>query len=91
MRSAALALRPSLANVGWPPGPPPRDDPHEALDEALALAAYNGRLEMMEWLLSRGARVDGTTQLGMTARQLAGLAERSEVVRWLDDRGAARG
>jgi hypothetical protein len=57
-RGGPAADRPNLADVGWPPGAPPRADPQEALDEALALATYNGRLEAMERLVARGASVD---------------------------------
>jgi hypothetical protein len=87
LRSAAFAERPNLADVGWPPMPPPRDDPQEVLDEAFALAAFSGRLEAMELLLARGAHVDGRAH-GLTAVHFAIVAGRLDVVRRLLDRGA---
>jgi ankyrin repeat protein len=88
LRPEALALRPNLADVGWPPAPPPRDDPQEALDEAFALAAYNGRIEAMARLLETGASVDGAAHLGLTALHFAVIARRLDVARWLVERGA---
>jgi hypothetical protein len=88
LRPEALRLRPNLSDVGWPPAPPPRDDPRDALDEALALAAYNGRLEATELLLARGASADGEVQPGLSALRLARLAGRDDVVRLLLQRGA---
>ena len=56
LRPEAAAHRPNLADVGWQPGLPSRDDPQAILDEALGHAAHNGRTEAVEWLLDRGAR-----------------------------------
>ena len=88
LRREALRLRPNLADVGWPPAPPPRDDPQEALDEAFALAAYNGRVEAMGWLLERGASVDGAAHLGLTALHFSVIRRRVDVARWLVEHGA---
>ena len=48
LRPEAFANRPNLADVGWPPAAPPLDDPQDVLDEAFALAAFNGRLEALD-------------------------------------------
>ena len=66
-----MRLRPNLTDVGWPPAPPARDEPRDVLDEAFALAAFNGRLDAMARLLALGAGVDGAVQLGLTALHLA--------------------
>jgi Ankyrin repeats (3 copies) len=87
LRQTAFAARPNLADVGWPPAPPPRDEPQEVLDEAFALAAFNGRREAMAVLLERGASVDGRAH-GLTALHFAVAAGRLDVVRWLLDHGA---
>jgi ankyrin repeat protein len=88
LKPDAFRLRPNLADIGWPPAPPPRDDPQEVLDEAFAFAAYNGRLEAMERLLARGASVDATAHLGMTALHFAVIRDRVDVARWLVAHGA---
>jgi ankyrin repeat protein len=87
LRPEAFANRPNLADVGWPPLAPPRDEPQEVLDEAFALAAYSGRLEAAAWLLDRGASVDGRAH-GLTALHWAIVRGRLDTVRWLLDRGA---
>jgi hypothetical protein len=88
LRPEALELRPNLADVGWPPAPPPHDDPQEALDEAFALAAYSGRIAAMELLLKHGASVDGAAHLGLTGLHFAVIANRVDVARWLVEHGA---
>src|SRR4051812_47670913 len=65
-RPGALRLPPNLADMGWPPAPPPRDEPQDVLDEAFALAAFSGRIEVMVWLRERGADVNGAAHLGLT-------------------------
>jgi len=87
LRPEAFRSRPNLADVGWPPAPPLRDDPQEVLDEAFALAAYNGRIAAMERLMSHGASVDGHAH-GLAALHWAVVSGRLDVVRWLLDRGA---
>jgi hypothetical protein len=84
----AFSFRPNLADVGWPPAPPPRDEAQDLLDEAFALAAYSGRLESMQYLLDRGADVDGAAHLGLTGLHLAVITGRVETASWLVDHGA---
>lgn len=87
LRPEALKTRPNLADVGWPPMPPPKDDPHEVLGEAMALAAYNGRIHAMENLLPRGANVNGTAH-GLTGLHFTVIKHRLAVARWLVEHGA---
>jgi hypothetical protein len=88
LKPEALRRRPNLADVGWPPAPPPRDDPQDVLDEAFALAAFSGRLEALESLLERGADVNGAVHLGLTALHLAVVGRRLDTARWLVAHGA---
>jgi ankyrin repeat protein len=80
--------RPNLADVGWQPAPPPDDDRQTILDEALSFAALNGRLESIEWLLDRGASINGAPYLGMTPLHFAAFFDRPNAVKLLRDRGA---
>jgi ankyrin repeat protein len=82
--------RPNLADVGWQPAPPPGNDAQTIVDEALAFAALNGRLESIEWLLDRGAAIDGAPYLGMTPLHFAAFFDRPNAVKLLRDRGADR-
>ena len=88
LNTDAMRQRPNLADVGWPPAPPPRDEPAEVLNEAFAIAAFNGRLEAMTRLLALGANVDGALHLGLTGLHLAVLRRRLDVVCWLVEHGA---
>ena len=81
--------RPNLTDVGWPPFEP-EPGAEAILDEAFALAAYNGRLEAMELLLEHGASVRGRAH-GTTALRFAAIARRADVIDWLVARGAAAG
>jgi Ankyrin repeats (many copies) len=87
LRTEALLLRPNLSDVGWPAAPPPRPDVQDALDEAFALAAFSGRLDVMALLLERGADVNGSVHLGLTALHLAVIRRRLETMRWLVEHG----
>jgi Ankyrin repeats (3 copies) len=85
---AATANRPNLADVGWPPAPPPDDDRQTILDEALAFAAINGRDPAVDWLLDRGADVDGRPYLNVTPLHFAVQFDRASTVQLLLARGA---
>jgi hypothetical protein len=84
----AGAHRPNLADVGWPPGPPPGDDRQTLLDEALGHAAHNGRDDAVVWLLAHGADVDGAPYLGLTPLHFAAQFGRTSTVRLLLEHGA---
>ena len=81
--------RPNLTDVGWPPFEP-EPGAQAILDEAFALAAYNGRLDAMAFLLERGASVHGRAH-GTPALRFAAIARRHDVLDWLVARGAAAG
>lgn len=84
----AVAHRPNLSDVGWPPGPPVGDDEQTVSDEALCFAALNGRDEALEWLLDNGADANGAPYLGVTALHFAVQFSHPSTVRLLLDRGA---
>lgn len=84
----ALVHRPNLADVGWPPAPPPRNEPQDVLNEAFALGAYNGRLDAMQYLLDRDADVNGAAHLGLAGLHLAVIRQRVDIARWLVEHGA---
>lgn len=86
---AAEPLRPNLTDVGWPPVELEQGE-QAVLDEAFALAAYNGRIEMLDELLRRGASVRGRAH-GSTALRFAVIAGRRDVIDWLVELGAAAG
>ena len=65
----------------------PSDNPSEILDEALVYAARNGRVEVMEFLIERGARVDAEPYNG-TALHWAASTGQMEAVKLLLGRGA---
>ena len=88
LKPAAMRLRPNVADVGWPPAPPRRNEPQDVLDEAFAMAAFNGRLDAMERLLSLGASVNGSLHLGLTGLHLAAIRRRLDVAQWLVQHGA---
>jgi hypothetical protein len=90
LRPEAFKLRPNLADVGWPLAPPLRQDAGDVLAEAFGLAAFSGRLEVMQWLANKGADVNGTLHLGLTALHVAVMGQRLEVARWLVEHGADR-
>jgi hypothetical protein len=81
--------RPNLTDVGWPPFEP-EPGGQAILEEAFALAAYNGRVDAMEFLLERGASVRGRAH-GTTALRFAVIARRRDVLDWLDAHGAVVG
>jgi hypothetical protein len=79
--------RPNLTDVGWPPFEA-REGAQAILDEALALAAYSGRIEAMELLLEQGANVDGVLH-GYPPTHFAAILRRRDVVEWLLEHGAS--
>lgn len=88
LKPEALRVRPNLADVGWPPAPPPRNDARAVLDEAFALAAYSGRLAAMQRLLDLGADINGAAHLGLTGLHFAVIRQRLDVAEWLVEHGA---
>lgn len=84
----AGAHRPDLSKVGWPPGPPPRDDLQEIREEAFVHACHNARDEVAAWLLDRGVDIDARPYLGVTALHFAVQAGYLATVRFLAERGA---
>ena len=71
---------------GFPPWRP-SDDPDEILAEALGWAARSGRTAAMEFLLARGADIDGEPYNG-TALHWAVARQQVEAAAWLLDHGA---
>jgi ankyrin repeat protein len=65
----------------------PSDDPQEVLDEAFVYACKSGRLEAMELLIQRGARIDADPYRG-TGLTWAGCRGQVAAVRWLIAHGA---
>jgi len=88
LRAEAMHVRPNLADVGWPPRPPARDDPADVLAEALALAAQLGCTLVCEALLDRGAHPSRRPLYGIGALHFAAFKQRRETVELLVGRGA---
>jgi 26S proteasome non-ATPase regulatory subunit 10 len=80
--------RPNLTDVGWPPQPPPSDDPADVLAEALSLAAHLGRTRACAALLDRGADPARGPLYGITALHFAASKTRRETIELLVARGA---
>jgi hypothetical protein len=87
LRAGAGDPRPNLADIHWPPGPPPREDDADILGEALCHAAHNGRDAAVEALLARGVSGDARPYLGVTSLHFAVAADRLETARLLVARG----
>jgi ankyrin repeat protein len=84
---AAGALRGFYRPHGGFPAWTPTDDPQEVLDEALSWAARADRVEALELLVARGARVDADVYRG-TALTWAAAQGRVAAVRRLVQLGA---
>jgi hypothetical protein len=85
---ALRAPRPNLSDVGWPPAPPPIQSAQAVLDECFAIAAYNGRLEPLQYLHARGANIDAELHSGFSALRLARMRRRTDIANWLTAHGA---
>jgi ankyrin repeat protein len=88
LRPEALRSRPNLADVGWPPRPPLREDPADALAEALAIAAHLGRAEACAVLLDRGADPARAPLYGIAPLHFAASMGRRAAIEVLVARGA---
>jgi Ankyrin repeats (3 copies) len=88
LRPDAARQRPNLTDVGWPPQPPPSDDPADVLAEALSLAAHLGRSRACQALLDRGADPARAPLYGITPLHFAATMMRRETVALLVARGA---
>jgi ankyrin repeat protein len=71
---------------GFPPWRP-SDDAGEIITEALGWAARSGRIDAMEFLLARGADIDGEPYNG-TALHWAVASRQLDAAAWLLDHGA---
>lgn len=83
------AYRPNFADVGRPAGNTPTDDPDEIFGEALVFAAANGRVPVVDYLLSTGASIDARPYRNTTGLHLAIQFRKVEMVRHLLSCGAA--
>ena len=83
---AGRSPRPGADVSGWPADTPYRSG--DRLSDAFHIAARNGRRDVAEYLLARGAAVDATGYFGATALHWAAVAGREEIVRWLVENGA---
>ena len=88
LRPEAMRDRPNLADVGWPPQPPPGDDPADVIAEALSLAAHLGRARACEELLDRGADPARAPLYGITPLHFAASTNRRSTAELLVRRGA---
>ena len=88
LRPEAMRERPNLADVGWPPRPPLRDDPDDVLAEALAIAAHLGRAGACAALLDRGADPARAPLYGIAPLHFAASMGRREAIAVLVTRGA---
>jgi hypothetical protein len=88
LRPEAVRDRPNLTDVGWPPQPPPPDDPADVLAEALSLAAHLGRTSACAALLDRGADPARGPLYGITPLHFAASMTRRDTIELLVARGA---
>ena len=91
LKSEAADYRPNLADIGWHEGVGRSDDSQEVLEEAFCMACFNGQLDVSEFLLDRGARVDAMPPgLGkmLTPLHFALFREQGQVAKLLVVRGS---
>jgi hypothetical protein len=88
LRPEAARERPNLTDIGWPPQPPPSDDPADVMAEALSLAAHVGRTRACEALLDRGADPTRSPLYGITPLHFAAQGRRRATAELLVARGA---
>jgi len=83
-RAGREYYRPNYGWFAWTPS----DDEQEVLDEALVYAATNGRIEAAQYLVDRGADVNGFAYQ-TTALHRATWKGHAGMVEWLLDRGVS--
>jgi hypothetical protein len=88
LRPEAMRERPNLADVGWPPQPPPSNDPADVMAEALSLASHVGRTRACKLLLDRGADPARSPLYGITPLHFAAQGRRRATAELLVARGA---
>jgi len=66
----------------------PTDNPQEILDDALLYAAKNGRINILQFLVDRGANVDGAPCRLRALNWVASNEKLIDVMEWLLDHGA---
>lgn len=86
---SAGEYRPNWADVGRPVAEPPGSNDGTLIDEAFVFACLNGRLEIAQLLLDRGAAVNGGPYANTTALHFAIQFQQLDAVRFLLDRGAS--
>jgi hypothetical protein len=86
--ASACERRADMSTIGWGPREP-TDDPQEVIGDALTLAARNGRVEAVTWLLDHtSVDVDVTPWYDLSALDFAVIGNHPETVARLIERGA---
>ena len=91
LKPEAKSDRPNLGDIGWFEEKSRSDESQEILEEALCIASLNGRMEVVDFLIERGARVDAMPPgLGAvwTPLHFATFRGHLSTVKFLVDRGA---
>ena len=91
LKPEAKSDRPNLGDIGWFEEKSRSDESQEILEEALCIASLNGRMEVVDFLMERGAQVDAMPPgLGAvwTPLHFAAFRGRLSTVKFLVDRGA---
>ena len=90
LKREAKSYRPNLGEIGWFEEKSRSDESQEILEEASCIASLNGRMEVVDFLLERGARLDAMPPgLGAvwTPLHFAAFRGHLSTVRLLVDRG----